>query len=489
MFEYGRYFKESIIMGILSGLFGGNDYNSLKGGNRTPLRKRTGISEASLGGASKKNAIGNTRDLRRNFAVAAWGIRKHLDYVSDFKFKAKGDDEQLKDYLAQKVRQWSTKRNFDQSGRFSLSKGLRLMEASRFVDGDVFGYKLRNGRVQFIEADRVCNLSKPNDTKPKNKSWIEGMLINDKSQRIEKIRVGQRTSNGQLKFLSDVNYNDILPLAYVERFDQWRGISPLLSGMNIFQDQAEASDYALAKLKISQLFGIAFYRDGDSSMGDATNNGTSLDDILDPADIDKAGYDVNLGKGPLQLDLDPGDRAEFLESTNPSNQAQDYMLMMIEMALKTLDFPVNFYDESKANFAGSRGAMINYRKSTLSKKAELREWLNDWFMWKVQTEIANGDLYLAQNIDSIDFEWVASGFEWWDTLKQAKGAREMIAMGLDNPQRISKEIDTDFYDNIDEIAAAQAYADSKGVKLNLGMIEEVEEETALEEMPEQEERK
>ena len=476
-------------MGIFSGLFGGNDYNSLKGGNRTPLRTRTGISEAHLGGSAKKKAIGNTRDLRRNFAVAAWGIRKHLDYVSDFKFKAKGDDDELKQYLSRKVRQWSTKRNFDQSGRFSLSKGLRLLEASRFVDGDVFAYKLRNGRLQFIEADRVKTITKQGDKEYKNKSWIEGMLVDDKSQRIEKIRVGQRTTYGNLEFLADVNYKDILPLAYVERFDQWRGISPLLSGMSIFQDQAEASDYALAKLKISQLFGIAFYRDGDESLGLATNNGTSLDDILDPNDIEKNGYDVDLGKGPLQLDLDPGDRAEFLESQNPSNQAQDYMLMMIEMALKTLDFPVNFYDESKANFAGSRGAMINYRKSTLSKKADLREWLNDWFMWKVRTEILNGDVYLAENIDNINFEWVASGFEWWDTLKQAKGAREMIAMGLDNPQRIAKETDTDFYENIDSIAEAQKYAESKGVSLNLGLIEEPQEETALEEMPEQEDRK
>jgi len=490
VFQYGRNFEESIIMHkSTTAYFGGNDYNSLQGGDRKPLRRRTGISEAHLGGAARKQAIGNTRDLRRNFAVAAWGIRKHLDYVSDFKFKAKGDDEQLKLYLAQKVRQWSSKRNFDQSGRFSLSKGLRLMESSRFVDGDVFAYKLRNGKVQFIEADRVKNLSKENDKDYKNKSWVEGMLIDDKSQRIEKLRVGQRTGSGNLKFLADVNYSDILPLAYVERFDQWRGISPLLSGMNIFQDQAEASQYALAKLKIEQLFGIAFYRDGDESLGLATNNGTNLDDILDPADIAQNGYDVDLGKGPLQLDLDPGDRAEFLESSNPSNQAQDYMLMMIEMACKTLDFPVNFYDESKANFAGSRGAMINYRKSTLSKKADIAEWLNDWFFWRVRADIANGDTYLAENLESIQFEWVPSGFEWWDTLKQAKGAREMISMGLDNPQRIAKETDTDFYDNIDEIASAKAYAQSKGVDLNLGMLEEPTEETADEEMPEQEDRK
>lgn len=469
---------------------GGNDYNSLHGGDRKQLRNRTGISEIHLGESARKKAISNTRDLRRNFAVAAWGIRKHLDYVSDFRFKANGDDQQLKDYLSMKVAEWSTKSRFDQSGRFTLQKALRLMESSRFVDGDIFAYKLRNGRLQFIEADRVKNLSKPGEKEPKTKTWLQGLLINNKTQKIEKMRIGERVAgSGQLKYLTDVNYRDVLPLSYVERFDQWRGISPLLSGMSIFQDQAEASEYALAKLKISQLFGIAFHRDGTESMGDMMNNGTSLDDILDPEDINPAGYDVNLGKGPFQLDLDPGDKVDLLESQNPSTQAQDYMLMMIEMALKTLDFPVNFYDESKANFAGSRGAMINYRKSTLSKKADLAQWLNSWLLWKIDWAIANGDVYLAAQKENIIFEWIPSGFEWWDTLKQAKGAREMISMGLDSPQRIARETDTDFYKNIDDTAEAIKYAEARGIDLNLGMIEEDPTETALEEMPEQEERK
>jgi len=475
-----------------SAYFGGNDYNSLHGGDRKQLRTRTGISEVHLGESARKKAIANTRDLRRNFAVAAWGIRKHLDYVADFRFKANGDNQELKDYLSMKVNEWSTKSRFDQSGRFSLQKALRLMEASRFVDGDVFAYKLRNGRVQFIEADRVKNLTKPGEKLPKTKTWLQGLLINNKSQKIEKMRVGERIpGSGQLRYLTDVNWRDVLPLSYVERFDQWRGISPLLSGMSIFQDQAEASEYALAKLKIEQLFGIAFYRDGNEQIGDMMNNGTSLSDITDPADLEPAGYDVNLGKGPIQLDLDPGDRAEFLESKNPSSDSQAYMLMMIEMACKTLDFPINFYDESKANFAGSRGAMINYRKSTQSKKADLAQWLNAWLLWKIDWSIANGDVYLAQQKENIRFEWVPSGFEWWDTLKQAKGAREMISMGLDSPQRIARETDTDFYQNIDDIAQAMKYAESKGVDLNLGLIEEPQptEETALEEMPEQEDRK
>lgn len=461
-------------MGLFSGLWGGKDYNSLKSGDRKPLRTKTGTSEMHLGQSARKGAIGNTRDLRRNFAVAAWGIRKHLDYVSDFRFKSMGDDDQLKKYLTTKFTEWSNKSNFDQSGRFNLNKAVRLMEASRTVDGDVFAYKLRNGRVQLIEADRVKNMPKEGETTPKNKSWVQGLLINDATQKVEKIRVGKRDKNGSVSFLADVNKRDMLHLAYVERIDQWRGISPILSAMSIFQDQAEASEYALAKLKISQLFGIAFHRDGTESLGDMTNNGTSLSDIVDPADVNPAGYDVNLGKGPFQLDLDPGDKVDLLESQNPSTQAQGYMLMMIEMALKCLDFPVSFYDESRANFAGAVKADQSYEKSTKSKKAEIREFLESWFMWKIDWAILNGDSYLAEQKKNISFEFVSAGLPWFDNLKESKAVKEKLSMGLTNPQSVAKQLGVDYEENIKEIAEAKRIAEQYGVSVNFGAEDQEE---------------
>jgi len=53
---------------------------------------------------------------------------------------------------------------------------------------------------------------------------------------------------------------------------------------------------------------------------------------------------------------------------------------------------------------------------------------------------------------------------------------------------VAKEIGTDFYENINELAAAKKYAEEKGVDLSLGLVEPVI-ETADEEMPEQEDRK
>ncbi len=38
--------------------------------------------DEQLKNRDRHSMIGATRDLARNFAVVAWGIRKHLDYVN-----------------------------------------------------------------------------------------------------------------------------------------------------------------------------------------------------------------------------------------------------------------------------------------------------------------------------------------------------------------------------------------------------------------------
>ena len=45
--------------------------------------------------SGRKKLIDTTRDLYRNFAPAAWAIRKHLDYTSTFSFQARTGDDAL----------------------------------------------------------------------------------------------------------------------------------------------------------------------------------------------------------------------------------------------------------------------------------------------------------------------------------------------------------------------------------------------------------
>ena len=145
---------------------GGGGYDAIKKtGNRKTLSTSNGSHEMQLSNSERKKAVANTRDLRRNMIIVSWAVRKHLDYISDFKYKSKTDDTVLKAYMENKVKEWSKAKSFDQAGKVNLRKGLRLLESSRFLDGDVFSYKLRNGRLQFIEGDRIADMKRPNESK------------------------------------------------------------------------------------------------------------------------------------------------------------------------------------------------------------------------------------------------------------------------------------------------------------------------------------
>jgi hypothetical protein len=74
-------------------------------------------------------------------------------------------------------------------------------------------------------------------------------------------------------------------------------------------------------------------------------------------------YNVDFGSGPVQLDLDPGDKAKFLSTQNPSSQFQDFTRLVLMIALKALDIPYVLFDESHANYNGSRQAILQYQLS------------------------------------------------------------------------------------------------------------------------------
>ena len=161
---------------------------------------------------------------------------------------------------------------------------------------------------------------------------------------------------------SDLPASRMIHHAYFERFDQVRGISPLAAAINSFRDVYEGIDYALAKMKVEQLFALVFYRDANDTVAPLTEGSSEAN-----------GYSVNFGKGPVQLDLDPGDKAEFLKTDNPGSNTREFIQVVLSIAMKSLDLPYNFADESFTNFFGSRAAWLAYDRACISKRADIQE--------------------------------------------------------------------------------------------------------------------
>jgi len=228
----------------------------------------------------RRAMVATARDVRRNYSIAAWAIRRHLDYVSTFTFHSRTGNPDLDGEIERLMKRWARPLNFDVAGRHGLARMTRLIEAHALVDGDVLVLKMRDGRVQTIEGDRVRT---PYGGLPKElanlppefmdaEPWpgsgrlIHGVHVDPWGKPIAFCickRVG----------LSGFLFEKLLPASwclqhgYFDRIDQVRGVTPLSSALNDFRDCYEAKEYALAKLKISQLFGLIFFRKASEEMG------------------------------------------------------------------------------------------------------------------------------------------------------------------------------------------------------------------------------
>jgi capsid protein len=408
----------------------------------------------------RKILSGNSRDLVRNFNIVRWAVNKHLDYVTQFSFQAKTGDNAFDAALEGWMVRRSSRFRFDAAKRHNLARALRISEACRTVDGDVGWMKILrgplSGTVQGVESDLIQN---PPNSKG---DWLNGVRLS-RAGAAEKYGLFARDGRGY-KFAREVPSDDLYLHGWFEdRFDQVRGISPVTSSLNSFRDVYEGMDFALAKLKVAQLFGLKIKRN-------ATGAAWGTEEATEDADADgtnDSSYEVNLNRGPFQLDLEPGDDADFMESGTPATETVNYLKLMIQVALRSLDIPYSFLDESFTNFYGSRGGLIQYQKSCKRKLCDNQELLNWWTAWAIGLAVFTGELELPPGLifGDIEWEWVPDGIPWWNPSQEARGEAMAVAMGASSPQRVCRERNTDFFQNIDEIAVAMEYAKSKGVPL------------------------
>lgn len=432
--------------------FFGYDATTSNGKRKAPPTEKR--SEDLILSERKRDLLaGQTRDLQRNFALVSWAVRKHLDYVSMFDFQMRTGDDTLNDEIEGLMQEWSRPNNCDAAGRHPFARLLRIIESRRTIDGDVFAVKQRNGRLQVVESDRV----RDPEGQQRDENWYNGVQV-DISGRPLAYGLWNRRGQGGFEFDRTVSAGRMLQHGYFERIDQVRGISPLAAAVNSFRDVYEGIDYALAKMKVEQLFALVFSRDADEAIGTVSGQAGE--------------YKVDFGKGPVQLDLDPGDKADFLKSDNPGSNTQEFIKAVVSIALKSLDLPLNFYDEAHTNFFGSRAAWLLYDRSCIAKRADVQEFLRKVTVWKLQQWILSGRLRLGRGMTIADlpFEWVPRGMPWWDPKKEIEGNLAAMRAGLDNPYRITKETGRgEFEENVDLIAKAQAYATERGVTLDFAM--------------------
>ncbi|MEA2491844.1 MAG: hypothetical protein QOH21_3636 [Acidobacteriota bacterium] len=423
----------------------------------------------------RKKLLSSSQLLYRNFALARWMIARHLDYITTFRFKAKTKSRDLDNRLESLVRNWSQPGNFEVTRRFSRAKFVRMAEQQRTLNGDFFALKCRNGMVQALEGERVRTPVGGLPTGYSAADFVHGVRVNKYGESVEYCLcrrgpfsdAGGGTSTFTFERMYPARF--IVPLAYIDRPDQVRGISPLACSINPLMDVYESFGYTLSKIKQAQFFGAIFKREvqGDDPLGEAEEESEESEEEAADAGQPKYGK-IDWSGGPFQLNLDPGDTLEFVEAATPTTESQAFWLTMIQLTLKALDIPYSFFDESFTNYSGARQALLQYEESAKIKREDLQYFLDNLTRWRVWLWMQDGSFPEGVTLDDLNWEWLANGMPWLDPLKEITADIATMGAGLTSRQRLIRaKYGDDFFDVADELAQETKYMADRGLNTTI----------------------
>jgi capsid protein len=458
---------QNIVDGAKVTMFG---YDSLVDKKRRKAPTSTTSSEdRTLRDSEKRKAHSTVRDIRRNHALAAWMIRKHLDFVSSFSFHAMTDDADYNRELERLMKWWGRSRNCDIAGRHSLRSYIRTAEAMRVVDGDLGTLLLRSGHIQAVEADRIGKPTRggipSGSMSVDNQSRLQnGVLVNGQGRATNYVLLKRELNTTSLLFDKVVRARNFRLLAYYDRFDQVRGISPLMTAMGNVTDISEVQEYQRIKQKVASLFGTAIKREQTDD-----NDGFTYESDGDTA---SPKYDFELKPG-LKLELMPGDDVDLLESKTPGASFIEFQNMSIQIAMLALDLPVTFYDSRRSSYSAQRQDLLNYQRATKAKQADLIDFLDGITAWKVATWEAAGLLPAREaSIGESRWIWRPCGIPWIDPLKEVNAYAVGISQGLLS-RREAKNLmgcnEQSWKDTLRELAEEEKMAVEAGVTLQVAM--------------------
>lgn len=422
-------------------------------------------------GGRREKLQSNARDLARNFSAVAWMIRRHLDYCASFGFQCKTKDRGLEKAIEELMEIRSRPLACDRGGRFSREKMFRFMEAARMLDGDVGQIRLRSGQCQIIESDLIKN--PPKQKADPRYEWIDGVEVDYAGLPRQFAVHGRKKGGTGTEYQRNIPAQNFILYGCFERTaaDQTRGISPIVASLNQFRDVYENIDFAQVKAKISQLFALALMRKSS-----ATGLNESLPTAEEQAIQDGEACEQDAGTprefdlsgGPTVLDLDEDEDVKLIESNTPATEFQNFMEVVLAIALKCLDIPYSFYNERFTNYSGSRTAWLHYERACADRRGDQLELRRRWTVWQFQQWIADGDLVLPSKMGIFDlpFIWVPRGMPWWKPSEEIVGDIKACAAGMESIDRVCQERDRgDPRDNIEANLAFLKYARDRAIEV------------------------
>ena len=446
-------------------------------GNRQAPRTKQVHEDRVLTVANRKRIDETALDQSRNYSLVAWAIRKHLDFVSQFSPQVRTGDKAVDDILKRELRRSGRRRGFDIAGKHSREQAMRFFEQSKVLDGQSGIIEIKGGLKQLVEGKMI---GKPDDLP---KRWADkvndsGLVIDRRTGRTNYYCVRKWNADGtKLVYGRMVNADDMHFDAYFPRINANSGVSPLSTALNQFQDLYENFEYTLLKIKLHSLFGIKITRDAGDDDGFDTELEGNDDSAGGVSAAGGVGSEIELGKGILTMNLDPGEDVGTIESNTPSTEFVNFSTLVTRIALLALDIPYLLLDQTQASFSAIIAAREDYlfsAKSKQQKNIEILEEITARDVMRLVMDQATG-LGRALNSAGMSAEEAADGVSWipvgvpfLDKLKEVSGDEKAIGIGIESTPRAARRRGVDAFQMIEEQAEFLERAKELGVPITIG---------------------
>jgi capsid protein len=450
-------------------LFG---YDSVEGqrGNRRPVKTKVTSEDLVLTRDKRKKGISTARDDHRNNTLLKWAVEHHLNYVSRFRPFYRSGNEFLDQQVNGLLRWHGNRQNWDISKRHNRDRWMRLWELQRVLCGDIFAIKTKLGALQAIESDRVTTPTDWNGAEPNPKLTPHGLLL-DKNGAVLKYAICNRTDKSNQFVLDHMEAaENIVASGYFTRFDQTRGISPVLTSLSLLADVDDGLRFNLLKVKLQALFGLAFYRDSVAPLGAPEPNFTDDED----GEPEEEGYNVEMSPDKVTIfDLDPGDRVEAIESNSPAESVIQFSELEIRIVLKALDIPYTAFDSLRSSHSARVADRNEYEEAAEWKREDNIATLTEIYEWRfnywARTNDSLKQAMKEANVTAQDvvraINWVPAGTPWLDKLNEVKADVLALSIGAESTPRICARHGLNAYQIADEQADFIKYCKEREVPL------------------------
>lgn len=425
-----------------------------------------------------------TNDLIDNLPLAGWMIRRHVDAVSSFYFdvdSAAGDKrKEVIDFL-----EWHGKpKNFDAARRHSRDAAVRLYEMNKALDGDSMMATItaksspRYGSLQLVEGSLIA---KPKDFPPNmntvNKDgdprFTDQGLELDTYGGVKSFIVCKYSKTKKaLLFDRRVLARNAIYSGYFDRYAQTRGISPLLCAVNQFLDIKEGMESILLKIKLHALFGIAITQDAIDSVDGLPSSAEEIEDEGAEAGSvsqEDVAREIDMSKGPFNLNLLPGEAASTVESDTPPESVRDYTNLAIRCGLLAFDIPYTFFDGRSSTFSHIIADRKMYEESIRAKRDKNQESMEEYLDFAINYGIDIG------RIKGISFEEIRPLIHvhprpspWLDKMNEIKASEREVALGLKSIPTLGKERNVDVFAELEKQSEYLKRANELNVPIYVG---------------------